>query len=157
MSQENVDRALELLDAFNRRDLDAFVALADDGIEVESRLVAMEGGYHGHEGLRTWWGDFLGAFPDYNLELEELRDLGDVTLGHMRGWGHGAGSATPLVDPFWIPMRWRNGKSSGGATARPRLRPSKPWGCGSSRCRGRTWRPFDASPRASRSCPATRP
>jgi hypothetical protein len=25
---------------------------------------------------------------------------GDVTLGHMRGWGHGADSATPLVDPF---------------------------------------------------------
>ena len=48
MSQENVDRALELLDAFNRRDLDAFVAMADDRIEVESRLVAMEGGYHGH-------------------------------------------------------------------------------------------------------------
>ena len=48
MSQENVERALELLDAFNRRDLEAFVALADDGIEVESRLVAMEGGYHGH-------------------------------------------------------------------------------------------------------------
>ena len=55
MSQENVDRALEFLDAFNRRDLDAVVALADDGIEVESRLVAMEGGYRGHEGLRTWW------------------------------------------------------------------------------------------------------
>jgi hypothetical protein len=51
MSQENVDRMLELLDAFNRRDLDAFVALAHDQIEVESRLVAMEGGYHGHEGL----------------------------------------------------------------------------------------------------------
>ncbi len=41
MSQENVDRVLELLDAFNRRDLDAFVALTDDEVEVESRLVAM--------------------------------------------------------------------------------------------------------------------
>jgi SnoaL-like protein len=71
---------------------------------------AQDGGYHGHDGLRNWWGDFLGAFPDYNLEVEELRDLGDVTLGHMRGWGHGADSATPLVDPFWIPMRWRDGK-----------------------------------------------
>ena len=45
MSQANMDRALELLDAFNRRDLDAFVALADDAIEVESRLVAMEGAF----------------------------------------------------------------------------------------------------------------
>ena len=71
MSQENVDRALELLDAFNRRDLDALTALTHDQIEVESPLVAMEGGYHGHEGLRRWWEDFLGAFPDYDLELED--------------------------------------------------------------------------------------
>ena len=109
MSQENVDRALELIDAFNRRDLDAFMALTHVQIDVESPLVAMEGGYHG-QGLRRGWESFLGAFRDYNLEVEELRDLGDVTLAQMRGWGHGADSATPLVDPFWIPMRWRDGK-----------------------------------------------
>ena len=62
------------------------------------------------EGLRRWWESFLGAFRDYNLEVEELRDLGDVTLAHMRGWGHGADSGTLLVDLFWIPMRWRDGK-----------------------------------------------
>ena len=110
MSQQNVDLALELLAAFNRRDLEAFVALTHDQIEVESRLVVMEGTYHGQEGVRRWWEDFLGAFPDYELEAEELRDLGDVTLGHMRGRGHAVDSATPLVDPFWIPMRWRDGK-----------------------------------------------
>jgi hypothetical protein len=110
MSQKNVELALELLDAFNRRDMDAFVALTHEQIQVESRLVVMEGGYYGHGGVRRWWEDFLGAFPDYGLELEELRELGDVTLAHMRGWGHGADSATPLVDPFWIPMRWRDGK-----------------------------------------------
>jgi hypothetical protein len=110
VSRENVELGLVMLDAFNRRDWDAFVALADDEIEAESRLVAMEGGYHGHEGLRRWWDDFLGAFPDYTAEVEEMRDLGDVTLAHMRGWGHGAGSATPIVDPFWQPLRWRDGK-----------------------------------------------
>ena len=109
MSQENVDRALELIDAFNRRDLDAFMALTHVQIDVESRLVAMEGGYHG-QGLRRGWESFLGAFRDYDLEVEELRDLGAVTLAHVRGWGHGADSATPLVDFVWIPMRWRDGK-----------------------------------------------
>ena len=109
MSQENVDRALELIDAFNRRDLDAFMALTHVQIDVESRLVAMEGGYHG-QGLRRGWESFLGAFRDYDLEVEELRDLGGVTLAHVRGWGHGADSATPLVDFVWIPMRWRDGK-----------------------------------------------
>jgi hypothetical protein len=106
MSQENVDRALELIEAFNRRDLDAFMALTHVQIDVESRLVAMEG----REGLRRGWESFLGAFRDYNLEVEELRDPGDVTLAQMRGWGRGADSATPLVDFVWIPMRWRDGK-----------------------------------------------
>ena len=110
MSRENVELALRAVDAFNRRDWDALLALVDDEVEIESRLVAMEGGYHGHEGLRRWWSDFLGAFPDYTSEVEEIRDLGEVTLAHIRGWGHSAGSATPLVDPFWQPVRWRNGK-----------------------------------------------
>ena len=33
-----------------------------------------------------------------------------VTLGHIRARGHAAAdSATPLVDPFWHPVRWRDG------------------------------------------------
>jgi hypothetical protein len=110
MSQENVELAHQAYDAFNRRDWDTFLSLMDNEIEVESRLVAMEGGYHGHQGLRRWWSDFLGAFPDYTVEVEELRDLGDVTLGHIRGWGHSATSDTPIVDPFWQPTRWLHGK-----------------------------------------------
>ena len=45
MSRENVDPMLEFYDAFNRRDWDAFVALADEEIEVESRLAPLEGAY----------------------------------------------------------------------------------------------------------------
>jgi hypothetical protein len=110
MSQENVELAYRAYDAFNRRDWDAFRDLMDERVEVESRLVVMEGGYHGHEGVRRWWNDFLGAFPDYAVEIAELRDLGEVTLLHARGWGHSAGTDTPLVDPFWQPIRWVNGK-----------------------------------------------
>src|SRR5512144_119375 len=110
MSEENVELALAMARAFNRRDLDAVVRLADDDIQVESRLVVMEGVFRGHEGLRRWWDNFLGGFPDYAIEVEELRDLGDVTLAHIRGWGHGAGSATPIVDPFWQALRRRDGK-----------------------------------------------
>jgi hypothetical protein len=109
MSQ-NVEPVLRLADAFNRRDWDAFLALTDDEIEVESRLVVMEGGYHGHDGPRRWREDFLGVLPDYTVEVEEMRDLGEVTVARIRGWGHGAASATPVVDPFWQPLRWRGEK-----------------------------------------------
>ncbi len=110
MSQEIVDRVTEWADAFNRRDWDAFAAFMDEDVELESRLVAMEGPYRGHEGLTQWWHDFLGAFPDYTIEIQELRVLGDVTLVHVRGQGHGADSAAPLIDPFWLAARWRDGK-----------------------------------------------
>jgi hypothetical protein len=110
MSRANVDLYHRAADAFNRRDLEAFLALMHPEIKVESRLVVMEGGYHGHEGVRRWWNDFLGTFPDYRVEIEEARDLGEVTLGHSRGWGHSAASETPLVDPFWQPLRWVDGK-----------------------------------------------
>jgi predicted ester cyclase len=110
VTRENVDLTVKWAEAFNRRDWDAYRGFVDDEVEVESRLVGVEGGYHGLEGLRRWWDDFLGAFPDYTIEIEELRDLGDVTLSYVRGSGHGAGSATPVVDPFWHPVRWRNGK-----------------------------------------------
>jgi hypothetical protein len=50
------------------------------------------------------------GFPDYTIEVQELRDLGEVALAHIRGWGHSAGSDTPLVDPVWQPTRWRDGK-----------------------------------------------
>jgi ketosteroid isomerase-like protein len=109
MSEENVQLARRAYEAFNRRDLDAFLVSVDEQVEMESRLVAIEGGYHGHQGIRRWWEDFLGAFPDYEIELEEIRDLGDVTLSHFKGWGHSEGGI-PLIDPVWQPMRWRSGK-----------------------------------------------
>jgi hypothetical protein len=44
MSQENVELHNRCLDALNRRDLNAFLALMDDDVEAVPRIVAMEGG-----------------------------------------------------------------------------------------------------------------
>ena len=42
MSQENVELTYRAIDAFNRRDLDAYLALMDDDVEAVSRLGAIE-------------------------------------------------------------------------------------------------------------------
>ena len=75
MSQENVEIVRRAFDAVNRRDLDGFLALMDDEVEAVSVLVAMEGEYQGHAGIRRWWQNLLDVFPDFNVEVVEVRDL----------------------------------------------------------------------------------
>jgi ketosteroid isomerase-like protein len=110
MSQENVDLAYRAFDAINRRDLGALLALMDDDVEAVSRTVAMEGGLRGHDGMRRWWENWLAVFPDYNIEVVEMRDLGDLAVAALRALGHGAGSDVPFQDTIWHASRWRGGK-----------------------------------------------
>ena len=111
MSQENVELARRAFDAFNRRDLDAMLALSHEEVVVESRLVAMEGGYHGREGVRRWWKNTFDVLPDYELEVEEVRDLGgEFTLARLHARAHGAGSTAPLDETVWHAAQWRDGK-----------------------------------------------
>jgi ketosteroid isomerase-like protein len=110
MSQENVELAYRAAEAFNRRDLDAFLALMDDDVEVASRIVVIEGGLRGHDGVRRWWQNWLDTWPDYKVEVVEVRDVGDVTVAGLRALGHGAGSEVPFEDTIWQLGRWRAGK-----------------------------------------------
>jgi ketosteroid isomerase-like protein len=110
MSQENVELMKRAIDAVNRRDLDAFLSLMDDDVEIVSRIVAIEGGLYGHEGARSWWQNWLGVWPDYQIEIVEVRDLGDVTLTAFRARAHGAGSQAPFDDTAWQLGRFRGGK-----------------------------------------------
>ena len=49
MSRKNLDLVLRLYELFNRRDLDAVLALMHDEVEIEPRLGALEGEYRGRE------------------------------------------------------------------------------------------------------------
>jgi hypothetical protein len=109
MSQENVELAYRMIDAMNRRDLGAFLALMDEEVEAVSRIVAVEGGLHGHDGIRRWWGNWFDVFPDYQIEIVEVRDHGDLIVGALRAVGHGAGSDLPFEDVIWSASRWRRG------------------------------------------------
>jgi ketosteroid isomerase-like protein len=110
MSQENVALTRRAFDALNRHDWDGFLALMHEDVEAGSRQVAIEGGYHAHQGLRRWWTDLFDAFPDYTAQIQELRDLGDVTVARLRGRGHSAHGDTPMVDQFWVSSRWLDGR-----------------------------------------------
>lgn len=110
MSKSNVALHRLSIDCVNRRDLDQFLRLMDDDVEAVSRIVAVEGGLHGHDGIRRWWEEWFTAFPDYEIAIDDIRDLGDVTVAAMRAVAHGAGSEVPLQDMIWLACRWQKGK-----------------------------------------------
>ena len=85
---ELIQRAFE---AFNRRDLDAFLELMDPGVEFTpyERVLEGLGPYRGHDGVRTWWDEAFTVFPAFRVEPGEIRDHGDVTLAHGRLRGEG--------------------------------------------------------------------
>ena len=108
MSQENVELHNRAFDAFNRRDLDAFLALADRNIELAPLNLELEGGsYRGHAGVRSFWTEYLSVFPDFSVDFEEIRDLGKVTVARSRLRGHGTGSDVPFDEPIWQVAEWR--------------------------------------------------
>jgi ketosteroid isomerase-like protein len=112
MSQENVERAYRAFDAINRRDLDAFVGLMDPEVKFTTRFIVMAGDpyYRGHDGIREWWEDLLGIFPDFSVETLEVRDLGDLVIGAVHVRGHGVDSDAPFEETLWGAVEWRNGK-----------------------------------------------
>jgi ketosteroid isomerase-like protein len=110
MSQENVALQHQVVDAINRRDLGLVLTLMDADVEAVSMLCGMEGEYRGHAGMRRWLENVFDAFPDFAIDVDEVRDLGDLTLTSLRMHGHGADSDTPFNSPLWVVSRWRRGK-----------------------------------------------
>jgi ketosteroid isomerase-like protein len=111
MSQANVELIHRAYDAFNRHDLDAFLALMDADVQAVPLAAAIEGDYRGHDGIRRWWNNLFDAFPDWTIEVVEVRDLGDLTLAHMRNRGHGAGSDAPFELTLWQVVEGRDAKA----------------------------------------------
>ena len=110
MSQENQELMYRITDAVNRRDLGAYLALMDDDVEAIPRVAGVEGGFHGHYGIRRWWGNLFQVFPDFTVEVVDVRDLGDLSLAALHLRARGAGGDAPVDEAVWLVGRWRGGK-----------------------------------------------
>jgi SnoaL-like domain len=107
VSQENLQRAYRVIEAFNRRDLDDFLSLMDPDVEAGSRLAAMEGEYHGHDGTRRWWANLLDAMPDLSVEVDDVEIRGDLTVARI--CLAFSGRTPTLRSTLWHVAQWREG------------------------------------------------
>jgi ketosteroid isomerase-like protein len=115
MSEENVMLLHGVFDAFNRRDIDAFLTLCDPDVEFISYWLQVEGGgsYRGHDGVRDWWERLLEVYPDFTAEVEDVRDLGDHTITRVWFHGHGVASDVPIGQTMWQVAEFRHGQIIG--------------------------------------------
>jgi ketosteroid isomerase-like protein len=117
MSQENVEIVRTLLDGFAHRQHERAFELYDPEIEWDaSRMVVglpdAAGVYHGHEGVRAYWRNWLSAWSDLDFELQDVVDGGDEVVAlirNQRQWGRHSGIVTE-VQPYGLVFTIRDGK-----------------------------------------------
>jgi hypothetical protein len=122
MSQENVERLVELIDAFNRlgsRNTEAldrgdalrdWIGLMDPKIQFEPRQAVLQGTYVGRDGATQWIADLAAHYEiGGHVRLSHVRDLGErvLAIGTLHFTGRGSGIETEA--PVAILATYRNG------------------------------------------------
>ena len=78
MSQENVEVARKVIDAFNRGDFDAWLGFLSPEVAWESLpLVGFRDVYRGRAEAREWIEQLLEVFEEAHLEIEQMTPLND--------------------------------------------------------------------------------
>ena len=115
MSQENVDVMRRNLEAWQRDDLEAFMAGIHPAIEWHAVLERLVEGpqsvYRGHEGVRRLWHTYRTDLDGFEVEAEEMHGVGGdrvLLLGRIR-W-RGVASGIETESPFAMVITVRDGK-----------------------------------------------
>ena len=112
MSQENVEIVRQVVEAFNRRDLEAMVQRFDPEIEWEpvGPAAVERPVYRGRDEVSSGFAATWETWELFQVEERELRDLGDsvVWLGHARL--RGGASHVELDQEFAVHFLVRDGK-----------------------------------------------
>jgi ketosteroid isomerase-like protein len=116
MSQENVEIARRLFEAFNRTFAEGtpdLYELLDPEVEWVPMSALLEGTrYHGHDGVRRWMEEMKRDWTTFELRPERFLDLGDdrvLTLGMWRAQGRGGGVLLDIQQASWL-AKYSEGK-----------------------------------------------
>jgi ketosteroid isomerase-like protein len=109
MSQENVDRFVEGVEAFNRRDLGGAFRFVDPGVRWEHWLGELQGTLVGIDAARAWHADLFENFASGEIHCTDIRDLGDRVLALGTVSAVGTESGVETEHPFTVLARFKNG------------------------------------------------
>jgi ketosteroid isomerase-like protein len=112
MSRENVELAVQVMDALGRRDISRVIALADPEVEWHSFFAELgdEGVYLGHEGTREYMRDLTEAWEIVRADIDDTLGVGDVAvlIGRIHYRGSYSGIETETA-AGWM-LKFRHGR-----------------------------------------------
>jgi len=106
------DRYRQAIEAFNRRDRSAWLALIDDDCDIESRFSRVgDTFYRGREAVENWWADLEETWEYLEVEVHEVRAVApDQTLALIVLHGKGRGSGLEVREAHAHRVEWSDGK-----------------------------------------------
>jgi ketosteroid isomerase-like protein len=116
MSGENVKILLDASEAARSgttvEERETFLSILDPKIEWIAREGALdtEGEFHGIEGAREYYARWASAWAEWDWDIEEVREAGDVIVTRTWATGRGRGSGLELdmrIGQIWT---FRNGR-----------------------------------------------
>jgi len=112
MSRENVERAHQVIDAVEQRDLGGLVDLTHPEVEWRSAFVVGGTGglYRGHGGMREYVRDMNDAWDIVRLDVDHELGVGDIVLLVGRIHYRGKGSGVEADSESGYMLKFREGK-----------------------------------------------
>jgi ketosteroid isomerase-like protein len=113
MSEANVEIVRRILGAWERRDSEGVFEFYDPVIVWDASRggdLPIKGLYHGHDGVRRFFREWLEAFEVYEAQAETFIDAGDSVVVRFRASGRGKTSGAEIANwVFWLVYRIRDG------------------------------------------------
>jgi ketosteroid isomerase-like protein len=108
----NTDQARAAYAAWSARDLDAFVQVFSEDVEVKPVLGRGLGAseYRGHSGLRRWFEEANEAWDELRVEPREFHEVGNRLAVILRAIGRGRGSQVEVEAELVHVAEFRDGK-----------------------------------------------
>ena len=101
MSQENVEVVQRVFDGFAARGVDAALpSFAPDVVLYTYPEWPGPAEYRGHDGMRSLMDEWTENFDDFEMEVFEVREVGDSVLVLAETVGRIKGSSVPIRQPF---------------------------------------------------------
>ena len=103
-----IEAFLRGVDAINRLDVHAVLALTHDECVFEPLRSQTEGAFVGHEGMRRFLADTAQTFELFKATYPDLRDLGDgrlLAIGTIRMRGRESGVENDVLSAAIVEFR----------------------------------------------------